>query len=308
MDILTLTMNPTIDISTQTDGVGPDQKLRCDAPRYDPGGGGINCSKAIAHLGGKSLALFPAGEPTGRVLHTMLDEEYIEYQTVPIQNSTRENLTVRDRSTDQQYRFVMPGPELSEDEWKSCLDTVETIDPAPQYLIASGSLPPGVPVDFYAQLVERAKKRDIKTVIDSKSDTLEPALHSGVTFIKPNIREFRTLFDGHKEDERRREHRACDLLKQGYADFIVLSLGSAGALLVTPEGRERINAPIVDIQSKVGAGDSMVAAIVLALVRGQSVLDAVRYGVAAGTAAVKTPGSELCRKDDTDALYQQMTT
>lgn len=308
MDILTLTMNPTIDISTQTDGVGPDQKLRCTTPRYDPGGGGINCSKAIDHLGGESLALFPAGDPTGGVLQTMLNEENIRYQTIPIQNSTRENLTVRDTSTDQQYRFVMPGPELSETEWKECLAVIESIEPAPQYLIASGSLPPGVPSDFYAQLVERAKTRDIKTVIDSKSDTLKPALQSGVTFIKPNIREFRTLFDGHDQDERQRKERARELLEQGNAEFIVLSLGQAGALLVTREKSERINAPIVDIQSKVGAGDSMVAAIVLALVRGQSVADAVRYGVAAGTAAVKTPGSELCRKDDTDALYKQMTT
>lgn len=305
MKILTLTMNPTIDISSSVANVAANRKLRCKPPRYDPGGGGINVSRAIQHLGGDSTAIFPSGDPTGKVLQNMLQHEGITQEPIPIQQSTRENVSITESSSDQQYRFVMPGPELSEEEWQRCLQTLEDIE-HPEFIVASGSLPPGVPRNFYARVAKLAKQRDIKCIVDTKGEALKHAVEEGVYCIKPNVRELSSLAGEQIQDEEQQASIAKRLIEQHQVEFVVVSLGSAGALLVTREMHERINAPIVDIKSKVGAGDSMVAGLVYSLVQGTSIREAAMFGIAAGTAAVKTAGSELCHKADVEQLYKSI--
>ena len=305
-EIVTLTVNPTIDKSARIDHVAADRKLRCEAPRHEPGGGGINVSRVIKRLGGDALALYPAGGPLGQMLGNLLDQEKVSHRSVSIEGMTRENLTVLEESSGRQFRFGMPGPTLLEEEWQRCLDELAKIAPKPAYIVASGSLPPGVPQDFYARVASLGKDNGSRVIVDSSGEALSAAARTGVYLLKPNMRELAHLA-GHKiESESEQERVAQDLIASGCSEVVVVSLGAAGALLASAKGLARLRAPTVQIVSKIGAGDSMVAGIVLALVRGKSLENAVRFGIAAGAAAVMTPGTELCRREDTEVLYERI--
>jgi 6-phosphofructokinase 2 len=305
--IVTLTMNPTIDKSSAVSQVVADRKLRCKVPRFEPGGGGLNVSRAVRELGGESLALYPAGGHTGDFLEQLLREAGIEQHRFRIENRTRENLTVLEESTNRQFRIQMPGPALKPEEWKTCLGYLAAIDPRPEYIVASGSLPPGVPADFYARLAEQAKAQGVRLIVDTSGEALRIAADAGVFLLKPNLRELADLAGRAIEDESQPEALARETVATGHSEVVVLSLGSGGALLVTRDHTEHIQTPAVPIRSRVGAGDSTVAGIVFALGSGRPLAEAVRYGIAAGAAAVLTPGTELCRKEDVERLFSGMT-
>ncbi len=308
--IVTLTMNPAIDKSAVVESVVGERKLRCKAPAYQPGGGGINVSRAIRKLAGESappaVALYPSGSAAGQMLQTLLDREGIEHHPVPVEGWTRENLTVREELSGQQFRFGMPGPRLKEAEWQECLNELEKMKPRPDYIVASGSLPAGVPDDFYARVAAVAAELGSKLVVDASGEALRLAAGHGLYLLAPNLREFGELVQDEVKDDSDMEQLATQVVEAGQTEVLVVSLGAGGALLVSREGCERVRAPTVSIQSKVGAGDSMIAGIVLALERGESLRRAVRFGVAAGSAAVMTPGTELCRGEDTERLYAQL--
>ncbi len=307
--IVTLTMNPTIDKSSTIDRVVTERKLRCSVPTFEPGGGGINVSRVIKRLGGSSLALYAAGGPTGQFLDRMLREAGLDFHLIPIDSMIRENLTVYEESTGLQFRFCMPGPVLTEPEWEKCLQELSNINPKPDYIVASGSLPQGVPTDFYARVVRIAKELGSRIIVDSSKDPLRLAVQEGgIYLIKPNMAEIEDIA-GHKiSSDMEIEDRAKESIGKGNVEVYVASLGMGGALMVSAEETIRIHAPTVPIKSKVGAGDSMVAGIVMALAQDKSINEAVHFGVAAGSAAVMTPGTELCRREDTERLYQQMIT
>jgi 6-phosphofructokinase 2 len=305
--IVTITMNPTIDKSSTVGQVIPERKLYCGPPSYEPGGGGINVSRAIRKLGGESFALYPAGGPTGQMLKQLLDEEGLTHRMIRVDGWTRDNFIVLEQTSGQQYRFGMPGPELREEEWLRCLDELSSLEPAPDYIVASGSLPPGVPPDFYASAAEIANETGARLIVDTYGEALRLALEKGVYLIKPNIREFRELTGDDLKEEPAIKARAMQIVEKGQAKVVAISLGAAGVLLVSETGCERLQPPTVPIVSKVGAGDSMVAGIALSLGRGKSIRQAVRFGVASGTAAVMTPGTELCRREDAERLYAEMT-
>jgi 6-phosphofructokinase 2 len=240
------------------------------------------------------------------MLQELLDQERLQYRIIPIVGWTRENLTVYEETTQQQFRFGMPGPELKDIEWQQCLDELPTCVPEPTYVIASGSLPPGVPIDFYARVVAVLKECDVRLIVDTSGPALKAAVEAGVFLIKPNLGEFAALAENDLQTEEAQEDFGRELIADGRVEIIVVSLGAAGALLISKDGVERMRAPTVPIKSKVGAGDSMVAGIVTGLVSGKKLADAVRFGVAAGAAAVMTAGTELCRRDDAVELYEKM--
>lgn len=301
--IVTIALNPAIDKSASVAHVMAERKLYCQAPRFEPGGGGVNVARAIKKLGGESLLLYPAGGLTGTRLQELLDEENLNHQAFTIEGMNRESLVILEESTDQQYRFVMPGPQLVKKEWESFIQALKYMEPAPDYVVASGSLPPGVPPDFYAQVARVAKERGAKVLIDVSGEALGAALQEGVFLIKPNIREFRELVGEEVKEESQIKIAARKVVQSGQCEVVVISLGAAGALVVSDKLAEHILSPTVPIISKVGAGDSMVAGIVLSLARGNPLRESVLFGVASGTAAVMTAGSELCRRDDTERLY-----
>jgi 6-phosphofructokinase 2 len=304
--IVTLTMNPAVDWSVQTPRVVPEHKLRCEAPRQDPGGGGINVARVIRELGGRALALYPVGGLAGQRLHTLLDESGIEHDPLPIAGSTRESWSVLETQTNAQFRFVLPGPELRTDDWRRCLKRVSAAEPPPRYVVASGSLPPGVPDDFYARLADVARALGARLALDTSGPALREGAKGGVYLLKPNLRELGQLAGEDLSDEAEQERAARTLVDGGMAQVVVVSLAAAGVLLVSADVTERIRAPTVPIRSRVGAGDSTVAGIIVGLAQGDDIRRAVRRGVAAGSAAVMTPGTELCRREDAERLYARL--
>jgi 6-phosphofructokinase 2 len=299
-------MNPSLDKNVRLEHVVAERKLRCEQPRYEPGGGGINVSRAIDRLGGTSLAVYPAGGAIGEMLEDLLDAQDLEHWRIEVEGMTRENLTVFEETSDRQFRFGMPGPALQEQEWQRCLDVLSTVEPRPDYLVASGSLPPGVPVDFYARVAHCIKESGCRLIVDTSDDELRAAAEAGVYLLKPNMRELGQLAGHQIEGEDEQVDVAREIVRREQAQAVVVSLGAAGAVLVSEGKTTRLRAPTVRIRSKIGAGDSMVAGIVWSLAQGWDLVEAARYGVAAGSAAVMTPGTELCRREDTERLYEQM--
>ncbi len=303
--IITVALNPAIDKSASVAHVVAEHKLYCTPPRFEPGGGGVNVSRAIKKLGGNSQLFYPAGGLTGKRLQELLDEEGLNHRPFPIEGMIRESLVILEESTGRQYRFGMPGPKLRKKEWEQFLQELSAMEPPPDYVVASGSLPRGVPPDFYAQIARVGKKKGTKTIVDVSGKALKEALEEGVFLIKPNVREFRELV-GEEIKESQIKAEAQKMVDSGRCEVLVISLGAAGALAVSKDFAERIVPPTVPIISKVGAGDSMVAGIVFGLARGKPLRESILFGVAAGTAAVMTPGTELCRREDAERLYEGM--
>lgn len=300
--IITITFSPCIDKSTSVPTLIPEKKLKCTAPKLEPGGGGINVARAIHKLGGEATAIFPSGGYTGKFFNHLLENEKIPSVIIESGNETRENIIVLDESNNNQYRFGMPGTKLSEHEWKQCLKAVEDIKDA-EFIIASGSLPPGVPLNIYAQLAKIAKNRNAKFIVDTSGEPLKHAADEGVYLLKPNLAEL-SLLTGNKElNAGEVKEIAADIIAKGKCEVMVVSMGAAGAMLITKDIAVIFSPPPVIRKSTVGAGDSMVGGIVFYLSVGQSLHDAVKYGVACGTAAAMNPGTELCRKEDADRLY-----
>ena len=305
-NIITITMNPCIDKSTSVDNVVAERKLRCSRPRYEPGGGGINVARAMHRLGEEAMAFYLAGGAVGKMLDKLLAEEQIRYERFEIGAISRESLVVYEESSEQQYRFGMPGPEVKEKEWQEFMDWLDESSPKPDFIIGSGSLPPGVPEDFYARVSKWGKHHGAKTIVDTPGEPLSLACKEGVFLVKPNLRELEILAGKSIESEQEQENLARRLVDECGTEVVVVSLGAAGALFAWKEGVDRVRTPTVPIKSKVGAGDSMVAGIMTALKRGWEIPDAVRFGVAAGAAAVMTEGTELCRREDTELLYERI--
>ena len=304
--ILTLTMNPALDIATETERIVPTEKLRCAAPRYDPGGGGINVARAVHMLGGDALAVFPVGGLSGAMLCRLLAAEGVSHRAVSIAGITRESLAVSERQSGKQYRFLLPGPSLGPGDQEPCLDALSAELARSTYLVASGSLPPGVPADFYSRVGTLARAHNVRFVLDTSGPSLASA-GDGIFLIKSSLRELEELTGKDLRTEAQEENAARAVIAQGRTEVLVVSLGARGALLATGEQMRRFaGIPATAVASSVGAGDSMVAGIVMSLIRGWLLTEAVRYGIAAGTAALLRPGTELCRFEDTERLYSTL--
>ncbi len=304
-NVLTLTVNPCIDRSCATKHVAPERKLRCHSVKRQPGGGGINVARALHELGGSPLAVWTGGGDTGRRLAGMLNEEGLQHTQIETAAATRENIHLFEESSESQYRLVMPGVELTEHDAEQALATVAELSSRARYVVASGSIPPGAEDDLYARVRERLPE-GVRFIVDTKGEPLRRALEAGVFLAKPNIAELVDFTGEGLHDDASIARAAGRLIERQKVHAVVVSLGRGGAMVVTQDGSERIAAPMVRARSKVGAGDSMVAGITHQLARGAALSAAVRFGVAAGAAAVLTPGTELCRRADVERLYAGM--
>nr|WP_268875644.1 1-phosphofructokinase family hexose kinase [Mycolicibacterium fluoranthenivorans] len=300
--IVTITMNPALDVTTDVDLVVHTDKMRCSPARYDPGGGGINVA-AIAHgLGASVSAVFPAGGPIGERVAALVADAGVLVHQVAIAGSTRESLTVNERSTGRQYRFVLPGPTLSADEQSDCLALLRSAAAGADFIVASGSLPPGVPPDFYQRVADICSESGARLVLDTSGAGLHH-ITSGVFLLKPSVRELRECVGRALLSESDQLDAAHELMARDCAEVVVVSLGGDGALLATADADYRFPAVPVPISSGVGAGDSMVAGITVGLSRGWPLDEAVRLGIAAGAAMLMTPGTMPCTRDNIEGLF-----
>lgn len=302
--IVTLTLNPALDKNTNIERLQAHEKLRCDTPRWEPGGGGINVSRAVKIMGGDSLCIYLGGGHTGAMMEELLMQEGIQQQRIQGKSATRENLLVYETSTGNQFRFGMPGAEVTEEELQACLDAVSNLPADVEYLVASGSLPPGAPDNFYARIAQLAQERNMLCVIDTSGKALVRAAEAGLCLMKPNLGELSALAGKEHINAMEQEKIAREVIQKGKAKMLAVSLGPRGAMLVTANTLEYVVPPTVKQLSTVGAGDSMVAGMVLSLSRGESEQEMIRWGVAAGTAATMTAGTELCRRQDVEEIYR----
>jgi len=302
---LTLTPNPALDLSTAVERIESSHKMRCEAPQVHAGGGGINVARVLHRLGASVRAMFPMGGPTGERLCRSLAREGVEADCLPIAGETRESFTVRESSTGRELRFVLPGPHWSEDEWQACLERLRQ-DPAPAWRVASGSLPPGAPADFYARAARIAQEQGSRFVLDSSGPALRHALEAGVFLVKPSLRELREFTGAALASPDEQREAAASLIAGGHAQVVALSLGGDGALLVTRQGAWRAAALKVPVVSTVGAGDSFLAGLVWALDQEPDPAKAFRTAMAAGAAALLAPGTALCEPEALRRLHAQV--
>ena len=303
--IITLTLNPALDKSISVPQLVPEKKLKASDAKTEPGGGGINVSRALHKLGGNSEAVYLSGGYTGKQFEKILASENIKSIALPIEGDTRENFIVLDSASHLQYRFGMEGPAVKENEWLQALQYIsEQADIG--YIIASGSLPPGVPADIFGRLAVLAKQKNARLVVDTSGEALQHAVQEGLFLIKPNLGELAGLYGKEKLATEEIVTAAKSIINKGGCEVMAISMGAEGAMLVTATEQLQLRPPKVTIQSTVGAGDSMVAGMMLALSKGWNWKEVLAYGVAAGTAATLNSGTELCKKEDTERLFAQL--
>ena len=299
--VVTLTLNPTIDTAFEAEKIVPTDKIRTSDERLDPGGGGINVARVLVRFGVPVHALFMAGGSAGQLLDRLLEREGVERTCVPIAGETRVSVTVHEHSTGREYRFVPEGPILSEAEWRDCLERIGDLDCT--YFVASGSLPRGVPVDFYARLADRLAGRSVRLVLDTSGEELKIALQRGGIFlVKPSRLELEEFAGEPLRHLDAVAAAAGRIVASGAVENVAVTLGAEGAVLANASGAEFMPAIAVESRSSVGAGDSFLAAITYAFATGADAFAALRLGVAAGAAATLSPGTNLCHPEDITRL------
>ncbi|QJD97139.1 1-phosphofructokinase family hexose kinase [Mucilaginibacter robiniae] len=304
--IITLTLSPVVDKSTTVDKIEPDQKLSCDQPRFEPGGGGINVSRGLKRLNVNSVAVFPSGGLTGQLLQDLLKAERINQLPVLTENMTRENFIVMNRSIHEEYRFGMPAVELLPKEEREILNVIKNLSPKPKFIVVSGSMPPGASDDFLAKIARIARQDEARLIVDTSGEALKHAVEEGVFMLKPNQAELSKLTGIDIKDIASVEEATRQIIDKGKCQVVVVSLGSDGAYIASKDFSEHIAAPPIEKQSTVGAGDSMVAGMVYGCEKGFDLRQMVRMGIACGSAATMNRGPELFQKADVEKLYQQL--
>lgn len=303
--IVTLTLNSSVDVQWAVPEMVHTHKLRSSPGLSFPGGGGINVSRVLKALGGQSICVYTAGSFTGHFLREMINSIGIVTRVVPISADTRASATIFDESSGLEYRVTPPGPRLEEKEWQACLDALFDIDA--DYIVATGSLPGGVPEDLYARVASRATDRGTRVILDTSGAALASALEAGVFLVKPNLAELSHLTGVDVAAADAQDAAVNKLVDDGKADVVALTLGGDGALLATKSGTLRQSCPDVKVKSAVGAGDSFLAGMTYGLANGQALEDAFALGLATGSATVLTEGSELCRRSDVERLFYEIT-
>jgi 6-phosphofructokinase 2 len=298
--IVTLTVNPALDIGMEASEVRPGRKMRTHGATYDPGGGGINVSRVVHALGGRTQAIAALGGLTGRFVEQMLVDAEVPCWAVTVPGTTRVSLTVQEKSSGSEYRFVPEGATLRASDAERILALLG--DVGADWLVASGSLPPGFPVDFYAQAARLARSRNIRFALDTSGVALEAALNQGIDLLKMSLGEFQSIVGTKAPETDALAREASRLARSGAASMIALTLGERGAILATSERRLVQPALPVQVRGSVGAGDSFLAGLVLGLAQQKSDEEALRLAMATSGAAVMSHGTARVTREQVESL------
>jgi 6-phosphofructokinase 2 len=303
--ILTVTLNPALDITTSVARLEPQRKLRCGPAVLHPGGGGANVSRAIVELGGSSRAFVAIGGHTGHQYRDLLRAAGVDCVEYPLSGETRSSMTVMEEATGLHYRFVLPGPTQEPRHGEEILAELgRIIAGGVGYVVASGSLLPGIAEDFYARLGDLVRWHGAKLILDTHGVALKRGLAGRPFLIRLNQLEAEELA---RETPARGDPAAVatQLVAAGEVDVAVFAMGERGSLVTTRDSQFTIAPPEVKVHSMVGAGDSYVAALTLALARGWSLESANRFGVAAAASAVTRQATQLCERTSTERFYNE---
>jgi len=305
--ILTVTLNPALDVTTSVGRLQPRHKLRCSAPRYDAGGGGANVSRAIKLLGGTSCAFVALAGAMGHQYRDILVAAGIDSEIWESDGETRFSLTVMEDASGEHFRFVLPGPAFEPGQAETLLGKLAaTIASGYRFVVASGSLPPGLPQDYYGKVARLTREAGAAFVVDAAGPALAATFAERPYLVRLNHREAQELIGGDNSEEA--AHKLTeDLIERRVAEVVVVTVGDQGAIVAAERTRLRIHPPRVQVKSSVGAGDSFVGALVLGLAKGWPLEDACRFGVAAAASAVTTPATELCERAATERYFREIS-
>jgi 6-phosphofructokinase 2 len=307
-DILTITLNPAVDLATHVPQVIAGIKLRCAAPRFDPGGGGVNVARAVCKLGGSARALVAVGGAMGDRLIWMLAAEDVPAVAVTVSGETRQSFAVTDDSTAAQFRFSVPGDLLTSKDADQLLAAITQQTPQDGFVVISGSVAPGLPIDFQRQIIAALAPMGARFVVDTAGFALGELIANPIRPLhllrvdrseaaEAATRVMTTIADS--------SAFATELVARGVAQTVVTGRGAEGSVLVSANHRFFCRAPVVKVRSKIGAGDAFVGAMTLALARGDPPEKALRWGVAAASAMVGTEGTALFDRDTAQACFDQ---
>ena len=303
--IATLTLNPTVDVAYEIDRLFHTRKMRTRSEFHNPGGGGINVARVFSRLGGKASSYYLAGGATGDALDGLLDLHHLVHSRIRIAGQTRIASAVLELESGKEFRFVPPGPAIQPAEWQACLALLGNTQC--DFMVLSGSLPPGVPDDFYGQVAALMRRRDIPVVLDSSGSGLRGCLDEGGIFlVKPSIGELRQLTGLALSNPDDIANAAMAIVRAGQAAHVAVTMGRDGAILASTAGQLYLPAAPIEAKSAVGAGDSFLAAMLFAIAIDWDMNAAFRFGIAAGAAAVMSPGHDLAQPNDIRRLYQQV--
>ena len=305
--IATVTLNPSLDRTVTVEELVLDEANRWTNLRQDPGGKGINVSRVIHELGGKTVAYGFIGGLDGETLKQLLKQHGVPFDFTQIKGEIRSNFIIADEAACSQTRIDAPGPNIMRHELQKLVQKVKHLSPKPDYLVFAGSVPPSVPIDIYRQLIESAKNSGIKTVLDSDGKWLKEGIKAVPNIIKPNVHEAEELLDTQLKSESAIIDALKRLLDRGI-ELAVISRGKLGLIAANEDRVIKVTPPEVEVCSKVGAGDSTIAGLVLKLSQGRDIEEACRWAAAAGTAATLTPGTQLCRREDVESILFHVKT
>lgn len=305
--ILTITLNPALDLTTSIERLRPRMKLHCSKPRTDPGGGGVNVSRAIHALGGQSRAYVGLGGSNGQQLLQLLERAGIETVVWQLQGETRISLTVMEESSGLQYRFLLPGPAQDSSAAAALLDNLRLhMGSGPRFVVVSGSLLPGLPSDFFAKLASLARELGVLLILDTSGPALKAALSERSFLIKIDHWEAQELVGGGVDPKLAALRLAHELIDQKSAEAAIITIGEEGAIVATATERFQIRPPKVNVVSAVGAGDSFTAALTIGLAAGWPLAVAARFGVAAAASSVTTVATQLCDGAQTRKFFDEI--
>jgi 1-phosphofructokinase family hexose kinase len=303
--IVTVTLNPAIDQTLVVPKFLAGDTIRVKASRFDPGGKGINVSRVVRELGGESIAMGFAPGSLGRFIEQTLDHQGIETDFIHTQGETRTNITLLDESRHMHTILSDPGPETDPEAVRELRRRLRKRLKPGDWLVLSGSIPPPLTAETYAVLIHEAADMGVHTVLDADGSALQAGAEALPEIVKGNRRELERMLDRHLDDETSSLEAAREVQKTG-VNLVVVTRGREGAVAATEELALRGVAPRVRAVSAVGSGDALLAGVVLTLSRGGSLEDAMRLGIASGTAAVLTQGTELCHRREVDILLPRV--
>jgi len=303
--ILTLSLHPTIDVSSEAEVVRPTHKARTENEVFEPGGGGINVARVVRELGADTEAVCLAGGASGVLLNELLAQIGLPRRMIPVAGNTRIALMVYERSTGQEYRFIPSGPRIAASEIGACLAAIR--EARFDCLVASGSVPAGCEPDILARVGEIARDHRVPFVLDSSGIGLtETVGRVPIHLVKPSLNEFQAYVGRTLSGPAEVGAAARALVAEGKAEIIAVTLGMDGAVVASRDRTVRVVAPRVETRSAVGAGDSFVAGMTVALLEGRDIADAALLGTAAGAAAALNPGTGVCARADILRLYESL--
>ncbi|WP_158841633.1 1-phosphofructokinase family hexose kinase [Polaribacter sp. L3A8] len=304
MKVVTLTINPALDKSAKVAEMTPFDKLECSDITYHPGGGGVNISRVLHRLAIDSHCLFPYGGKTGEHLKDLLKAQHINVFATPISIWTRENFAVFDEKTGLQFRFGMPTTPFVETEMSPVEKLINEQVGNNDIFVISGSLPKGLPTDYYSKIIQKLTAKGIKVIVDTSGPVFNEVLKNELFLIKPNQKELARLAGVEAQTKEEQEAFALKMVADQIAQYVVVSLGKDGAFVAHKNGVDYVKAPVISVKSTIGAGDSMVAGLIYAITQNETPKNMLRWGVACGVSATLSEGSDLAHKENIDKILK----